>query len=72
MYIKSFTSLRTSKILTRQLLPASGNGLVTSPGGELVLLQLLHLQGGALVVHLEDPDEVRDGQHTNESEIKFL
>ena len=39
---------------------------LTSPRGQLVLLQLLHLGLGALVVHLQDPDEVCDGQHADE------
>ena len=38
---------------------------VTSPVAESVLLQLLHLQGRRLVVHLQDPDEVGDGEHSD-------
>ena len=43
------------------------SGLLTPPGLQLVLLQLLHLDLGALVIHLEDPDEVGDGEHADEA-----
>jgi hypothetical protein len=36
---------------------------LTSPCGELVFLELLHLEGRAPVVHLQDPDEVGYGEH---------
>ena len=39
---------------------------LTSPFSEPVLLQLLHLQRRRLVVHLQDPDEVGDGEHPDE------
>ena len=39
---------------------------LTSPRDELVLLELLHLRVWVLVVHLEDPDEVGDGEHADE------
>ena len=42
------------------------------PGGELVLLQLLHLQGGGLVVHLQDPDEICDGQHPHKPDKQLI
>lgn len=41
--------------------------LLTSPGGQLVLFQLLHLQGWAFIVHLENTDEVCDCQHAHKS-----
>ena len=46
---------------------AMNSGLLTPPGLQLVLLQLLHLDLGALVIHLEDPDEVGDGEHADEA-----
>lgn len=36
---------------------------LTSPRFQLVLLKFLHLHCGRLVVHLQDPYEIRDGQH---------
>merc|ERR1719270_1954659 len=38
-----------------------------SPGTQSVLLQLLHLKSWRLVVHLQNPDEVGDCQHSYES-----
>ena len=43
---------------------------LTSPGGEPVLLELLHLEGGGPVVHRQDPDEVRYSQHANKPQNK--
>ena len=43
-----------------------GLGECAPPRLQLVLLEFLHLDGGALVVHLEDLDEVGDGEHANE------
>ena len=40
--------------------------LLTPPRDELVLLELFHFRVGILVVHLQDPDEVRDGEHADE------
>ncbi len=39
---------------------------LTPPRLQPVLLQLLHLLGGVPVVLLQDPDEVRDGEHADE------
>ena len=38
---------------------------LTSPCCQPVFLELLHLQSRGPVVHLQDPDKVRDRQHTH-------
>ena len=39
---------------------------LTSPRCKLVFFQLLHFGCWRLVIHLQDPDEVCDGEHPHE------